>query len=57
MKRILNLYKMLNKNNQVTEGRGNANKIVYIVIGAVIAAGLGLLGYKFADTIEMAGGD
>ena len=56
MKRLLKLYKMLNKNNQVTDGKGGSNKIAYIIIGVVIAAGLGLVGYKFADTIEMAGG-
>ena len=56
MKRILNLYKMLNKNNQADDGKGASNKIVYIIIGVVIAIGLGLVGYKFADMIEMAGG-
>ena len=55
MKKILNLYKMLNKNN--TSDKGDSSKMfMFIVGGVMISFILGYVGYKFADSIEMMGG-
>ena len=55
MKKILNLYKMLNKNN--TSDKGDSSKLfMFIVGGVMISFILGYVGYKFADSIEMMGG-
>lgn len=55
MKKILNLYKMLNKNNAA--GKGESSKtFLYIIAGVMISFILGYVGYKFADSIEMMGG-
>lgn len=55
MKKILNLYKMLNKNN--TSDKGDSSKMfMFIVGGVIISFILGYVGYKFADSIDMMGG-
>lgn len=55
MKKILNLYKMLNKNN--TSDKGDSSKMfMFIVGGVMISFILGYVGYKFADSIDMMGG-
>ena len=55
MKKILNLYKMLNKNN--TSDKGDSSKLfMFIVGGVMISFILGYVGYKFSDSIEMMGG-
>ena len=55
MKKILNLYKMLNKNN--TSDKGDSSKLfMFIVGGVMISFILGYVGYKFADSIDMMGG-
>ena len=55
MKKILNLYKMLNKNN--TTGKGDSSKtFMFIIAGVLLSFIFGYVGYKFADSIEMMGG-
>jgi len=55
MKKILNLYKMLNKNN--TTGKGDSSKtFMFIITGVLLSFIFGYVGYKFADSIEMMGG-
>ena len=56
MKRIISLYKMLNKNNAAGDDKGGSKSILYIIIGVVVAILLGAAGYKFADIIETVGG-
>lgn len=56
MKRIISLYKMLNKNNAAGDDKGGSKSILYIIIGVVVAILLGAAGYKFADIIEVVGG-
>ena len=56
MKRIISLYRMLNKNNAAGDDKGGNKSILYIIIGIVAAILLGVAGYKFADIIEVVGG-
>ena len=55
MKKILSLYKMLNKND--TSGKGDSSKtFMFIIAGVLLSFVFGYVGYKFADSIEMIGG-
>ena len=55
MKKILNLYKMLNKNNSSDKG-DSSKKFLYVIIGVLLTFALGYVGYNFEGAIEEAGG-
>lgn len=55
MKKILNLYKMLNKNSNSGEKEA-AKNFIYIIVGVLVAFALGYVGYRFADLIDEVGG-
>lgn len=59
MKKLLKLYKMMNKNNSSKEGSNavmGANTFIMLVIGTFVALGAGILSCKYAQMISMLGG-